>query len=63
MNFTVHGADGATLAAVDHIDEALMKLRLLEAAEKILRISDGEVMATKTRFGRRKAASAPSVMS
>ncbi len=47
--FSIHDAAGKVLATVDDILVALPLQRAIGAAEQVRRVSDGELLATKSR--------------
>lgn len=54
MKYSIHARAGATLHLTEHFEEALMAMRRIDAAESVVRIEDGQVLATKMRIGRCK---------
>lgn len=52
MKFLLLTASGVTVAMHEHFDDALIAMRRNDAAESVVRISDGAELATKTRIGR-----------
>ena len=54
MKYSIHGRAGASLHLAEHFEEALMMMRRIDAAESVVRIEDGQVLATKVRIGRMK---------
>ncbi len=50
--FLILASSGKTLALLHFFEEALAFMRRNDDAERVVRIADGHVLATKTRFGK-----------